>query len=211
MFSIKPTFYLTGIIICAIAITESFAAKEENHLTRFIKIGLQGAALNSQDHNQQLWGCVFDQLTGLTWEVKSQDSSWRNTDQTYSWFNPENNDNGGFKGYRNSGHCRSEICDTQAYIDHANRIQFCGMTNWRLPRREELRSIVDYTVPYPGPTINRIFFPHTRSQFYWSADADAEDPDSAWGIGFSFGFDYAYFKNDLGHVRLVNDTKGGVK
>jgi len=66
---------------------------------------------------------------------------------------------------------------------------------------------VDYRTPYPGPTIDKQAFPNAIAQFYWSADTAAAEPSEAWGIGFAFGFDYAYFKTNRVHVRLVRGKR----
>ena len=95
-------------------------------------------------------------------------------------------------------------CNTQSYIKAINHQKLCSTSNWRLPTREELRSIISYQIKYPGPVVDQHYFPNTLSQFYWSSVPDANDKDSAWGIGFSFGYDYAYFKSDHGYVRLVS-------
>ncbi|WP_455222907.1 Lcl C-terminal domain-containing protein [Kaarinaea lacus] len=147
----------------------------------------------------------MDNDTGLLWEVKTHDTGLQDAVQTYSWFVPHPQINGGFAGYENHGQCSLTVCNTQSYVDAINKTRLCGSNRWRLPTREELRSIVDYQVKYPGPTVNQKYFPNTQSQFYWSSVPDANDKDSAWGIGFSFGYDYAYFKSDLGYVRLVSD------
>ena len=171
---------------------------------RFIKLDNHGNPLNKLS-SDQIWSCVFDKQTGFTWEIKSKDGETQNPQQTYSWYAPTPNENGGFAGYENKGQCVLSRCNTQAYIDTINQKKLCGSSRWRLPTREELRSIVDYQIKYPGPTIDRAYFPNSLNQFYWSSTPDANDKDSAWGIGFSFGYDYAYFKSDLGYVRLVNE------
>jgi hypothetical protein len=146
---------------------------------------------------------VLDRQTKLIWEIKTDDGRLRDARQSYSWFEPDARKNGGSAGYTDKGRCSLNHCNTQAYIDAINKQMLCGIKMWRLPTREELRSLVDYTLRYPGPAVDRRFFPHTQNQFYWSSNADASDKDSAWGIGFSFGYDYSYFKSDLGYVRLV--------
>ena len=148
--------------------------------------------------------CVFDRHTKLYWEVKTNDGGLQDVNQTYSWYQPGMNINGGFPGYRDRGQCQLALCDTLAYIAAVNNLKPCGLPTWRLPTRKELRSLVDYSIPYPGPSINKKFFPNTKNQFYWSSTPNANDSLAAWGIGFSFGYDYAYFKSDHGYIRLVS-------
>lgn len=173
---------------------------------RFIKIDASGKSMKHANKDLT-WKCVLDNNTGLLWEVKTRDGSLQDASQTYSWYMAHPRRNGGFAGYKNQGKCSLAQCNTQSYIDNINKKQLCGSIRWRLPTREELRSIVNYQIKYPGPTIDQRYFPNTRNQFYWSAVPDANDKDSAWGIGFSFGYDYAYFKSDHGYVRLVSDSQ----
>jgi hypothetical protein len=171
--------------------------------TRFSKIDSSGKPV-TQPGGQKTWACVLDNDTALIWEVKTRDNGLQDAAQTYSWYVTNPKINGGSAGYENHGRCSLALCNTQAYIDAVNNMRLCGRIHWRLPTREELRSIVDYRTKYPGPTINQQYFPNTKNQFYWSSVPDANDNDSAWGIGFSFGYDYAYFKSNLGYVRLVS-------
>jgi len=175
----------------------------EDQESRFTQISSSGEPLAVLG-GQKSWSCVLDNETGLLWEVKARDNGLQDATQTYSWFVANPKTNGGFAGYENHGQCSLASCNTQAYTDAINNLLLCGRAHWRLPTREELRSIVDYNIKYPGPAINQQYFPNTQNQFYWSSVPDANDKDSAWGIGFSFGYDYAYFKSNLGYVRLVS-------
>lgn len=152
-------------------------------------------------------GCVEDTHTGLIWELKTRNGGLHNQQHKFSWRIVDDRINGGFAGYRNEGNCAGIPCDTQSYIDAVNRSRLCGLSRWRLPDRTELGGLVDYQIRYPGPTIDQSVFPNTVAQFYWSASPDANDPDSAWGVGFAFGYDYAYFKSDAAPVRLVHDSR----
>jgi hypothetical protein len=58
---------------------------------------------------------------------------------------------------------------------------------WRLPTRLELVSLVDFTVPYPGPTIDQTNFPNTPAALYWASSADVGFSGYAWGVDFNFG------------------------
>lgn len=158
------------------------------------------------------WPCVRDRNTELVWEVKSRHPGRHYRLNTYRWFDSDSNRNGGFAGGTEAGHCHPQKpdgtgCDTQSFIHAVNAAALCGAQDWRLPRREELRSLVDYRTPSPGPTIDTRAFPNATSQFYWSADTAAAEASEAWGIGFAFGFDYAYYKSNRVHVRLVRGER----
>ncbi|MCI0504829.1 MAG: DUF1566 domain-containing protein [Gammaproteobacteria bacterium] len=191
------------LIAADTAISAASLTSNQPELQRFIKVDAAGTPIDFSTANKS-WRCVLDKKTGLLWEVKTSDEGLQDASQTYSWYVPHPQFNGGFPGYENEGRCALHQCNTQSYIDAINQMQLCGIARWRLPAREELRSIVDYQVKYPGPTVDKNYFPNTVSQFYWSSIPAANDKDSAWGIGFSFGYDYAYSKSNLGHVRLVS-------
>ncbi len=89
---------------------------------------------------------------------------------------------------------------------------------WRVPSREELRSLVYCSSGQPKtwndtgnacegnytrPTINSAAFPNTPESNFWSALPDAGDSGFAWGVYFSFGNDYWYGRSNAVHVRLV--------
>ena len=172
---------------------------------RFVKLDRWGSPLLDQSSSYQLlpWSCVLDRHTQLVWEVKSTDKSLHNRDNRYTWYNEQVKNNGGFAGFPNKGNCLQSACDTRSYIQALNEQSHCTSQRWRLPNREELRSLVRYDIPYPGPTLEQRFFPNGLAQYYWTSSPDSDDKDSAWGIGFSFGFDYAYFKRHAGYVRAV--------
>jgi len=174
---------------------------------RFVKLDQYGARLPDQNktHADKAWACVIDLKSKLTWEVKSRIGTINKNTHTYSWYNGDPNINGGFVGLHNNGHCTSSPCNTQSFAQYLSQKNYCGLSRWRVPTREELRSLVDYHGKFPGPAINAHYFPNTISQFYWSVSPDASNSDSAWGIGFTFGYDYSYFKADVGHLRLVHD------
>lgn len=79
-----------------------------------------------------------------------------------------------------------------------------GHSDWRLPTKKELMSIVDYSIPYPGPTINTTYFSNTKSSYYWSSTTYAKYPYGAWLVRFSDGFVGSYYKSHYdNYVRCV--------
>ena len=111
------------------------------------KLDTAGAPLADQsvDYGTQPWSCVRDEVTGLTWEVKTDDGDLRDRDWRYSWFDPMGFHTSGSAGFPNGGRCAdSENCDTDKYVAAVNATTLCGFADWRLPERSELLSLVDY-------------------------------------------------------------------
>jgi len=76
-------------------------------------------------------------------------------------------------------------------------------TDWRLPNRNELLSIVSLATV--NPAIDTTFFPNTQSGLYWSSSTYQEPggESSAWGVSFYNGFVDAYDKGNGFYVRCV--------
>ena len=112
-------------------------------------------------------GCVQDNVSGLMWEVKTTDGGLRDWGKTYSNF-----------GDGRAG-------DASAYPAAVNATNLCGYSDWRLPTVDELLSIVDFGIEYPGPTIDTIWFPNTRAAAFWSSSAYVSGSTYAWAVAFN--------------------------
>jgi hypothetical protein len=178
----------------------------------FTKLDSSGAALASQSavYGTTAWDCVQDHVTGLYWEVKTMAGAGglRDANHTYTWYNSTGINDGGGAGTASGGICVDGVgganCDTEKYVVAANAAGICGFTDWRLPTKLELRSIVDYSVAAFGTTIDTGYFPNTISRRYWSASPNADSTIAdAWNINFNNGFDSKYPKTNNFAVRLV--------
>ena len=135
-------------------------------------------------------GTVTDTWSGLMWQRCSLGQTWNGSTCTdidghglYTW---------------------------QIALHRAERNSFAGYSDWRLPNRKELRSIVAYNAYYPA--INRTVFPNTLSRYYWSSSPNAYDIIGAWGawiVDFKYGYVEGYSHTGQAFagaaVRLVRD------
>lgn len=172
----------------------------------FTKLDADGDALPASATD---WTCVRDQTTGLIWEVKTKGGDLRDEGHTYTWYNPDSSVNGGTDGRSNGGTCAGGIdCDTQAYVQAVNNQGLCGFSDWRMPNRRELHSIVDHS--RTNVAIDTGYFPNTPETTFWSASGYAILSDQsyqAWSVNFGSGADFLDFKSNHSRVRLVRYGK----
>ena len=129
-----------------------------------------------------LWSCVKDNLTGLTWEVKTADGGLRDMNKTYTNYGD------------------NSVGDASTFVTMVNAAGLCGYRDWRLPTIEELQTIVNYG---GTPSIDNTFFPNTPPNVFWSSSPIASDPSLVWGVYFDVG-GYTYGSRSITHaVRLV--------
>jgi hypothetical protein len=77
-------------------------------------------------------------------------------------------------------------------------------TGWRLPAVKELETIVDDSVPSPGPTIDASVFPSTPPSSFWVSTPYAPSPGTqAWSVGFNFGSTFHFALASLFSARCV--------
>ncbi len=160
----------------------------------FTKLDAQGNALSD---NATEWVMVRDNVTGLIWEVKTDDGGIHDRDNQYTWYDPDPKTNGGDAGTAGDG------TDTHDFIQALNQANFGGHADWRMPTLKELTGIIDYGTF--NPAIDTQYFLNTQSSRYWSSTTYANDEDDAWSVLFYCGDAYSYFggKSDSYYVRAV--------
>jgi hypothetical protein len=126
--------------------------------------------------------CVLDNVTGLAWEVKTDDDGTGDKDNTYTWE------------------------EAKTYVEGFTG---CGdtYTSCRLPTVNELLSIVSYGAS-AAPMIDTTFFPNTFSGTYLTgtetANASSTASTDIWGVDFESGItDSAAGKDSSYRVRAV--------
>lgn len=124
-------------------------------------------------------GTVTHHKTGLIWQRCSLGQSWDGSDCTgnatdFTWADA---------------------------VAAAAQHTLAGFSDWRLPNKNELASIIEYRCL--GPAINNQQFPNTTSSWYWSSSPYANDSNYAWLVDFYYGNVFFRDKNGYIHVRLV--------
>ena len=140
--------------------------------SKYTKLDSNGKQLPD---SAQSWMMVLDNETNLIWEVKQNPND---ADNTYTW--DESN---------------------QKFINALNAAHFGGFSDWRLPSRGELKTLVDSN--RKNPAIDTAYFPDTQSSFYWSSTTFAYGTGYAWGVSFYYGYDGLNLKRLSYYVRAV--------
>ena len=81
-------------------------------------------------------------------------------------------------------------------------LDLAGKSDWRLPTRNQLQSIVDYNES--SPPISSTFFPGTVAANHWTSTTNASNTINAWGVNFFNGnASCDYLKTSAYYVRAV--------
>lgn len=147
----------------------------------FTKIDQNGDRLESSDST---WSCVKDERTGLFWEAKTNEGGLHDKSNRFRWGGYTAMNRGIFPQVGNY------YSDWNDLVVQANAIKLCGLGNWRVPNRSELRSIVDFRKHEPA--INSTFFPFIDNtglgSIFWTNEVYPNNPGQVWALGFGSGF-----------------------
>ena len=152
-------------------------------------------------------GTITDRNLGLTWMKCPQGYSYTpatnggsgtceakdDESQTFQYCtNSDNSCNGGSDG---------GILDSDPAFDSCDNLEHAGHTDWRVPTKDELRSLMKCTdgkTPedesdcgsgnHKSPTVDTSVFPSNfPSSSFWTSSSSASNSSNAWRVFFSNG------------------------
>ncbi|MBN2524762.1 MAG: DUF1566 domain-containing protein [Deltaproteobacteria bacterium] len=94
-----------------------------------------------------------------------------------------------------------------AALAYCDSLSWGDYTDWRLPDRYELESIVD--AGRVNPAIEMTAFPATLSSSFWSSSSGAYHGTVAWGVNFNNGDVVSYGKDGKGDSTYARCVRGG--
>lgn len=91
-------------------------------------------------------------------------------------------------------------------LDYTNDFFLCGYTDWRLPNRREIRSLMNYGESDPAAWLNTQGFSTVRQDYYWTSTTYAANTDEpiAWSLYMGEGTmdsDYKWYYKFVWPVR----------
>jgi hypothetical protein len=176
--SLQHTKVLTvATIFCSFLVLHSFSHALAQHAC------LQSIIATTPDTQFTIDkdGTVSDVTTGLMWMRCSLGQEWN--------------------GKTCSG--KAVILPWANALKAAADFNFAGYTDWRLPNKNELESIVEDRCF--APAINSNIFPGTPSAYFWSSSPYAPVAEGSWSVDFGYGAVNASVKSGSIHTRLVRD------
>ena len=88
---------------------------------------------------------------------------------------------------------------------YCRKLNYGNFSNWRLPEKLELKSILDYS--RKSPAINSNNFPDTHGAYYWTTTVDSTNSGKYWRVNFRNATDGTGNTNNRYYVRCVVDEE----
>jgi Protein of unknown function (DUF1566) len=147
------------------------------------------------------WGCTRDEVTGLTWEVKTATGP-RGADRLFSRYSAAFDPNGEF----------GSSTDAAGYVAEINAAGLCGANDWRLPTALELQSLSAMGgVVFAGGdgliAIDTTWFPNTIEDAFWAEEDFVLNVTNAWVVETFSGRTVNHSRSEPSSVRLVRGPK----
>ncbi len=193
--------YAGNVITCPVP-GEPLYGQDGNYSINFpsyTKLDVQG---NPLLNNAASWTMVKDNVTGLIWEVKTDDGSIHDKDNTYTWYDSDPQTNGGYAGTPGNG------TDTEDAIQAFNESNFGGYSDWRMPTYRELLGIANFN--NQNPTINTTYFPNNLPSDYWSSTTfTGYESFLVWVVNFDYNaFGWMVYDGKVSKTNYFRAVRG---
>lgn len=137
-----------------------------------------------------LIGCLFSVVVADDRYVKIDDSGVALIDKAPFWDAVEDKNTNLIWQNKSSSDIK-EMLQWSSAIDACDDLVAANITNWRLPNKNELKSIIDYY--RHSPVMDTTFFPSVYdANNLWTSTTVQDDADQAWYLDSKTG--YVYFE-----------------
>ncbi|MGB7291216.1 MAG: DUF1566 domain-containing protein [Thermodesulfobacteriota bacterium] len=151
-----------------------------------------GPALSYTDNGD---GTFTDNVTKWRWEIKTDDDSVHDVDNTYQWSDTGTDPDGSL--FDVFLHTLNNTCDGEGVTDcdgdqdcaAGEKCGFAGFRDWCIPNVKRLQSIVDYSTcnGCDSDTAASSVPGETFGSSYWSSTTLAGNTSNAWFVNFNNG------------------------
>ncbi len=147
------------------------------------------------------WGCTRDEVTGLTWEVKTA-SGPRAASRKLTRYSAAFDPNGEF----------GSSTDATGYVAEVNAAGLCNADDWRLPTVLELHSLSAMGgVVFAGGdgliAIDTAWFPNTVEERFWADEDFVPNVSNAWTVESANGRSSNESRGTPRSLRLVRGPR----
>ena len=202
--------FLVTLILGIMSMESGYFPGERYYIPNALGVDRYGPASHYKDNGD---GTFTDKDTKIVWEIKTDDDSVHDVDNTYTWTGSDDSDldpNGTlFKIFLKAlnSTCEGEgVTDCENHKDCAKgeKCGFTGYSDWCIPDVKQLQSIVDYRSFRPASSV----YGETATTYYWSSTASVIITNNAWTVNFFDGLVLnSRKKTDSLHARALRPCK----